>query len=83
MSKSDAQIRAQMKYRSKNYDQLNLQLKKGLRDRWKAHAEAQGLSLTAYITKVMEAACGSSDALVEGAPIPLEVPEAAGSDTET
>lgn len=57
MPSSEAQIRAQMKYRAKNYDQLNLQLKKGLRDRWKACAEAQGLSLTAYITQVMEAAC--------------------------
>lgn len=55
---TEAQIRANHKYRAKNYDQLNLQLKKGLREHWKACAEAQGLSLTAYITQVMEAACG-------------------------
>lgn len=58
MPKSEAQIRAQLKYRAKTYDQLNLQLKKGLRDHWKASAEAQGLSLTAYIVQVMESACG-------------------------
>lgn len=55
---TEAQRRANHKYRAKTYDCLSLQLKKGLRDHWKAHAEAQGLSLTAYITQVMEAACG-------------------------
>lgn len=58
---TEAQRRANHKYRAKVYDQLNLQIKKGLRDRWKACAEAQGLSLTAYITKVMEAACEEAE----------------------
>lgn len=59
---SEAQIRANMKYRAKTYDRVELLLKKGLRDHWKAHAEAQGLSLTSYITQVMEAACGPLEA---------------------
>lgn len=54
---TEAQIRANIKYRAKAYDRVELLLKKGLRDRWKARAEAQGLSLTAYITQVMEASC--------------------------
>lgn len=54
---TEAQRRANHKYRAKTYDQLNLQIKKGLRDRWKACAEAKGISLTAYITQIMEAAC--------------------------
>lgn len=53
-----AQIRAKDKYRAKNYDQINITVKKGLRDHWKACAERQGLSLASYITQVMQAACG-------------------------
>lgn len=58
---TEAQNRAKSKYRAKAYDQITLSVKKGLRDRWKSCAEARGLSLTAYITQVMEAACGSVD----------------------
>lgn len=58
---TEAQIRAKMKYRAKSYDQLNLQLKKGLREHWKSCADREGMSLTAYITKVMEAACGNPE----------------------
>lgn len=54
----ESQGRANRKYREKMYDQINVTVKKGLRDHWKACAEAQGLSLTSYITQVMEAACG-------------------------
>lgn len=54
---TEAQIRANIKYRAKAYDRVELLLKKGLRDRWKARAEAQGLSLTSYITQVMESYC--------------------------
>lgn len=61
---TQAQIRAKDKYRAKTYDQINIQVPKGTRDRWRALAEAEGKSLTAYIV-----------ARVEGAPVPLEVSE--------
>jgi len=64
-----AQIRAKDKYRAKAYDRIELQVAKGTRDRWRALAEAEGKSLTAYIV-----------GRVEGAPVPVE-PPAAPSDT--
>ncbi len=61
---SDAQMRANHKYRAKAYDQINITVPKGTRDRWRALAEQEGKSLTAYIVS-----------RVEGAPVPLEAPE--------
>lgn len=52
--KTDAQKRASAKYRS-GKDTLYLELAKGSKDAWKAHAAAQGKSLTAYITELVEA----------------------------
>lgn len=60
---TDAQNRAKTKYRAKAYDQVCIQVPKGTRDRWRALAELEGKSLTAYIV-----------ARVEGAPVPLDVP---------
>ncbi len=63
---TEAQNRAKTKYRAKAYDQVCIQVPKGTRDRWRALAEAEGKSLTAYIVS-----------RVEGAPVPLEAPESA------
>ena len=41
------------KWNAKAYDQLRVNVKKGERDKIKAHAEAQGLSLNAYINKLI------------------------------
>lgn len=60
---SEAQVRATMKYRAKAYDRIELQVPKGTRDRWRALAELEGKSLTAYIVS-----------RVEGAPVPLDTP---------
>ena len=60
-----AQIRAKDKYRAKAYDRIELQVPKGTRDRWRALAEQEGKSLTAYIVS-----------RVEGAPVPIDAPEA-------
>ena len=57
-------MRATRKYRDKAYERIEITVPKGTRDRWRALAEAEGKSLTAYIV-----------ARVEGAPVPLEVPE--------
>ncbi len=59
-----AQNRAKTKYRAKAYDQVCIQIPTGTRDRWKALAEAEGKSMTAYIVS-----------RVEGAPAPLETPD--------
>ncbi len=47
---SKAHIKASDKYNKKNYDQVNINVKKGEREKIKAHAESKGLSLNAYIT---------------------------------
>ena len=62
---SEAQIRANHKYRAKAYDRIELTVPKGTRDRWRALAEQEGKSLTAYIVS-----------RVEGAPVPIDAPEA-------
>ena len=61
---SDAQMRATRKYRAKAYDRIELQVPKGTRDRWRALAEQEGKSLTAYIVS-----------RVEGAPVPVDAPD--------
>lgn len=58
---TEAQNRAKTKYRAKVYDQVCIQVPKGTRDRWRALAEQEGKSLTAYIVS-----------RVEGAPVPLD-----------
>jgi len=36
-------------YNAQNYDKITILLKKGVRDDWKARAQAEGKSLTQYI----------------------------------
>lgn len=59
-----AQVRANNKYRNKTYDRIELTVSKGTRDRWRALAEQEGKSLTAYIVS-----------RVEGAPVPVDAPD--------
>ena len=61
---SEAQMRATRKYRAKAYDRIELQVPKGTRDRWRALADQEGKSLTAYIVS-----------RVEGAPVPIDAPD--------
>ena len=58
---STAQSKASNKYRAKAYDMIQIATPKGTRDRWRALAEAEGKSLTAYIVS-----------RVEGAPVPID-----------
>ena len=55
MPYSEAQKRATRKYIEKTYDRLELQLKKGMKDVYKAQAAAHGMTLTAYIISLLEA----------------------------
>ena len=45
-----AHIKAAAKYNQKTYDKLQINVKKGEREKIKAYAESKGLSLNAYVT---------------------------------
>lgn len=45
---------AKNKYNAKTYDRIALQVKKGERDKLKAHAEKQGESLNGFITRALK-----------------------------
>ena len=51
--KSDANRRAVAKYKKENYDQIQLRVPKGGKDRLKAHAETQGESLNGFIKRAI------------------------------
>lgn len=53
MAQSKAHQEASNRYNAKAYDRINVNVKKGQREIIKAHAEAQGLSLNAYINKLI------------------------------
>lgn len=55
MSTNEAHARANHKYRAKAYDVMQVQVKKGQREIYKAQAAARGLSLNAYIISLLEA----------------------------
>lgn len=42
-------------YNARNYDKVSIMLKKGVRENWKARAQAEGKSLTQYIIDKVEA----------------------------
>ena len=53
MAICDAQRRAVAKYNAANYDRVELRLEKGKKDVAKAHAEAKGESLNAFINRAI------------------------------
>lgn len=63
---SDAQKRANAKYRAKAYDQVSIRVPKGTRDRWRALAEMEGKSLAAYIVSRVEGAYVHAEEIVDG-----------------
>ena len=50
---SEAQRRAVAKYNAANYDRVELRLDKGRKEAVKAHAEAKGESLNAFINRAI------------------------------
>lgn len=53
---TDAQKRAAMKYMQGKTDDIRLRLPKGTKARWKAAAEAAGVSMTKFVQDAVEAA---------------------------
>lgn len=49
--KSDANRRAVAKYKKENYDQIQLRVPKGDKDKLKDHAEKQGESLNSFLCR--------------------------------
>lgn len=48
---SEARIKANNRYNEKAYDRINIAVPKGRKDEIKAHAEAQGESLNAFMNR--------------------------------
>jgi len=62
---TEAQTRAKNKYRAKAYDLVQLAVPKGTKDRWRALAELEGKSLTAYIVSRVEGAYAHAEEVVD------------------
>ena len=54
MAQTKAHIKATNKYIAKAYDRVNLTMPKGDKERVRAYAESKGLSLNAYINKLIK-----------------------------
>ncbi len=57
---SEAQNKATQRYQKKAYDRLPIRVKKGQADIIKNYAEAKGMSLNAYINKLIADDMGES-----------------------
>lgn len=52
--KGNSQTRAKNKYNAKAYDRVALQVKKGKKEKIKAHAENKGESLNGFINRAID-----------------------------
>lgn len=73
MPASKAQQRAVSKYMKENYDEIKVRVEKGQKDVIKAHAEARGESVNAFVGRAIEetmqrdkTAPGASEGQTEG-----------------
>jgi predicted DNA-binding protein len=53
---TEAQKKAAIKYMGEKTDDIRLRLPKGTKERWKAAADAAGVSMTQYVREAVEAA---------------------------
>lgn len=51
---NESSKRATMKYIKENLEEIRFRVPKGAKDRYKAHAQARGKSLTALIVELLE-----------------------------
>lgn len=75
MPTSDAQKRATIKWRAKNYAKLQFDTQKGNIDRWKAAAAEAGLSYAGFITAAIEEKITRDGLLASPAPEKENPPE--------
>ena len=54
MEETKVKYSAQRKYLSESRDKLTLNIQKGLKEKWKELASNKGMTLTQYITKLIE-----------------------------
>ncbi len=54
MAYTEAQKKAALKYMEEKTDSIRLRVPKGTKDRWKALADAKGISLTRLIIQTMD-----------------------------
>ena len=67
MPRTEAQKRANKKYDAKAYDQIKIIVRKGERDKIRAHAKSKELSLNSYIKALIENDMQSSETLSKNA----------------
>ena len=53
---TEAQKKASIKYLQEKTDDIRLRLPRGTKERWKAAADAAGVSMTQFVRDVVEAA---------------------------
>lgn len=53
---TEAQKNASIKYMQEKTDDIRLRLPKGTKDRWKAAADAAGMSMTQFVHAIVESA---------------------------
>ena len=58
---TDAQKKASIKYLSEKTDSIQIRTPKGTKDRWKAAAAAQDLSMQQFIINAVEAAVAATE----------------------
>lgn len=54
MGWQENKLKYNAKYKKENYQQINMSVSKGVRDKIKAAAESDGKSMTAYILSAVE-----------------------------
>lgn len=65
---NDVSKKATMKYIKENLEEVRFRVRKGEKDRYKAHAERRGKSLTALIVDLLEQDIQNADKEVKGEP---------------
>lgn len=54
MPLTDAQRKANRKWRDENLDKICLQYRKGMKDQWKQYAQERNLSLAKFVKRCVE-----------------------------
>lgn len=65
---TDAQKRASEKYKATRREQLNLDVPKGIKEKYKAYAQSKGISLTKLIMELIEKDMQESGFILDDTP---------------